>query len=591
MKRKLRIAIITLVVLLVGTGVFLWKMNDLSKKISEKEQAALKEERDLLEEQNGKAIDEVNEVNIIPLYMDGNDKNVVTTQFNNVAEVYSADKSAQVEKNLTDIKKNKTFTFDETLWAYNPYGTNRNSMYVYFTTSGNCYCKYTISVKDEKIPDFTRTAITNTSGNITKEHEYQIMGLVAGQTNYITMSLYNSDDKLSDTHTFSVTIPASQTQSSNILTTINGRSKTTISNGLYVVFQNGSKMAGSKKNASKNVSILLYDNSGVLRAEIPTNGYCGRNMEQVYDTLVYASSQTTVSQVNALGQVTKTFSLNGYRQEGEFTYDGYGNLYLIAAEDKKKTTPKSKILELELDSGKVTEVLDMDTLLKSVYKNAVKKAKKSNVDWVGLNSIQVVGTNKLLLSSKNLSSIIKVSNVGSLLPKINYIIADKNIYKSYKSLSKKVLTKSSGEEGEEESVQETPAVNSILEKKVTPEPFESQYGQEAIQYKEKSAEGQYELTLFNSNSGTGAKSNGESYYYRYLIDETTNTYQLKEKMAVDQTKSNGNILEQDNTFVYCISDRNVFAEMDQNGKLIKQFAATQNPYRVYKNDFKNFWFY
>lgn len=589
MKGKLKIAIITLVVLLAGTGAFLWKMNDISKKLTQKEQANLKEERDLLEEQNGKAIDQIKEVNIIPLYMDGNDKNVVTTQFNSIAEIYSTDKSAQVEKNLTDIKKNRSFTFDEPLWAYNPYGTNRNSMYVYFTTSGNCYCRYTISVKDENIPDFTRTAMTQTSGNVTKEHEYQIIGLVAGQTNYITMNLYNSDDELSDTNTFSVTIPASQTQSSNILTTTKGRSKTTISNGLYVVFQDGSKVAGAKKKATKNYAILLYDNSGILRAELPTNGYCGRNMEQVYDTLVYASSQTTISQINALGQVTKTFSLDGYKQDGEFTYDGYGNVYVIASENKKKVTPKSKVVEVELESGTVTEVLDMDTLLSSVYKKAVKQAKKSNVDWIGLNSIQVVGTNKLMLSSKNLSSIIKVSNVGSLLPNINYIIADKNIYKSYKSLSKKVLTKSSEEE--EETAQETPAVNNILEKKVTPEPFESQYGQEAIVFQEKSAEGQFELTMLNSNSGNGANTNGESYYYRYLIDETTNTYQLQEKIPVDQTKNDGNILSLDSSYVYCCSDENIFVEMDQTGKLIKQFAATQRPYRVYKRDFKNFWFY
>ena len=81
----------------------------------------------------------------------------------------------------------------------------------------------------------------------------------------------------------------------------------------------------------------------------------------------------------------------------------------------------------------------MNTLLKQVYKKTAGK----RADWIDLNSIQVVGTNKLLLSSKKLSSIFKVSNVGSILPKINYIIADKKLYKSYKGFKqKKVLTKS-----------------------------------------------------------------------------------------------------------------------------------------------------
>lgn len=588
MKRKLRVAVVTLVILLAGTGAFLWKMNDLSQKIYEKEQAKLKEERDLVEEQSVKVIEKVRDVDVIPLYLSGDEKNVVTTQFNGVSEVYSVTKSAQVEENLTEIKKTRSFPTDDPLWAYNPYGTNRNSMYVYFTTGGNCYCRYTVSVKDDKIPDFTRTAVNKSSGNLTKEHEYQIIGLVAGHTNYITLKLYNADDKLSETRTFSVTLPASTTQNTNILTTIKGRSKTTISNGLYVVFQSEVKSTGNKNGAEN--AILLYDNSGVLRAEIPTNGYCGRKLEQVYDTIVYSSGKTTVAQVNALGQVMKNFSLNGYRQDGEFTYDGYGNLYLIAAVNRSKSTPKSKVLKLELETGTVKEVLDMDTLLKAVYKKAVKRAKKANVDWVGLNSLQVVGTNKLLLSCKNLSSIIKVSNVGSLLPDINYIIADKKIYKSYKSLSKKLLTKAT-EEGEEEAPQETPKVNNILKKKVTPDPFVSQYGQEAILYKDKSAEGQYELTMLNSNVGNGAKNNGESYYYRYLIDETTNTYLLKEKKSFDQTKKDGNIVRQDNSFVYCYSDNNMFIETDENGKLIKQFTATKRPYRVLKNDFKDFWFY
>ena len=97
MKGKIKVIIITMVVLLVGTGALLWKFNDMSKKIArqlrtqiqtkQEEQENLKEERDLLEEQNGKAIDEVKEVDIIPLYMSGDQKNVVTTAFSSIKEI------------------------------------------------------------------------------------------------------------------------------------------------------------------------------------------------------------------------------------------------------------------------------------------------------------------------------------------------------------------------------------------------------------------------------------------------------------------------------------------------------------------------
>lgn len=81
----------------------------------------------------------------------------------------------------------------------------------------------------------------------------------------------------------------------------------------------------------------------------------------------------------------------------------------------------------------------MDTLLKSVYARAKKKGNAKN--WISLDSIQCTGTNQLLLSSSKLSSVFKVSRVGSLLPSVDYIIADASQWKSYKGLKKKVLTK------------------------------------------------------------------------------------------------------------------------------------------------------
>ncbi len=583
MKKKLRVIIITLVVLLAGTGAFLWKMNRMSKEIEEKEQALLKEERDLQEEQKGKVLDQIKEVDIIPLHLSGSEKNVVTTDFSSVEEIYSVPKSASVEENLTAIKKNKAFSTEDALWAYNPYGTNRNSMYVYFETKGNCYVRYTISVRDASISDFTRTAYAKNSGKVTKEHEYQLIGLVPGQTNYIHLKLFNQDDELSETKTFSIDIPASAVGAASRLENKKGVSKKAISNGLFTLFEEGKKAGKTRQTA-----ILLYDNSGVLRGEIPTNHYIGRNMEQIYDTLTYAVSPNRLVQINSLGQVTKAIAINGYDQEGEFAYDGYGNVYAIATANQKGASPRSKVLQVELETGKVSQVLDMEDVLKSVYRKSVKQAKKKSVNWIDLNSIQVTGTNKLLLSSRKLSSIFHVSNVGSLLPKVNYIIADKKIYDGYKNLQKKVLTKASEEEEAEPTA--TPAVRNILRKPVVPDPFISQYGQEAIGYKKRSAEGQYDLTMFSNNAGTGAKGDGSSYYLSFRVDETTNTYQLKTKNKVEGNRKDGNYILNGNQYIYCRSDARSFKEADTTGRLIREDTTQTRPYRVCKKDFKNFWF-
>ena len=111
-------------------------------------------------------------------------------------------------------------------------------MYVYFNTDGNCYCKYTISVKDKKIPDFTRTLIADGSENVATEHEYQLIGLVKpGMKNYITLKLYNKQEKLSKQLVYSVDIPKSSTGMQIRLAAVNGRSKQEISNGLYTVLE------------------------------------------------------------------------------------------------------------------------------------------------------------------------------------------------------------------------------------------------------------------------------------------------------------------------------------------------------------------
>ncbi len=616
MKRKLKIVLMTSIIMLAAMGAFLWKMNDTSKKLQKENAKLINEEKDLVENQNGKAIDDVKDIDIIPLYISGSKKNVITTKFDSVSDIYNPDKSAAAEENLTDIKKRSSFTAIKPLWAYNPYGTNRSSMYLYFQTDGKCYCRYTISVKNDKIPDFTRTLANGASGNVSTEHEYQIIGLVPGQINFITLKLYNREDKLSQKVTYKIKMPKSGCKAQTILKSGPEYTRNRITNGLYMVFGDGSRVASSstkivtkkiKKNgrtitkrikktskkAAKRYAILMYDNSGVLRGEIPLDGYCGNNIEKIYDNIVYASADDKISEVNALGQVMKTFNMNGYKQSGEFAYDGFGNIYVIASERGKNKAPRSNVLKIELETSKASVALDMNDFLKTVYKAKVKETGKENTDWIGLNSIQVAGTNKLLLSSESLSSIFKISNVNSLLPKVDYIIADKKIWKKYKSLKKKVLKKALPQSDDATATPEpTPEVKSILGGSKKQELFKSQYGQNYIRKTKSSslADGQYYLTMLNNNSGKGASPDGKSYYYRYLVDETTKTYMMSYRKAFSQTKKDGNVSKKGDIYLYCDADSRSFQESDDDGKLIRKFKINKKIKRVYKNDWKNFWF-
>ncbi|MBO5483931.1 MAG: aryl-sulfate sulfotransferase [Lachnospiraceae bacterium] len=610
MKKRLLTILITSLVMIGLLGGFLWKMSSVSRKIAKDKKELLQQELDL--DQTDKAWKDVNELDIVPLYLSGTDKNVVTKDYSSLKEIYNTDKSAAAEELLTDIKKKGDFTTKKPLWAYNPYGTNNNSLYLYFKSEGKCYCRYTISVKQEDIPDFTRTLSNGASGNVSEEHEYQIIGLVPGQTNYIILKLYNSKDELSRTMVYKVDMPKSQTGAQLILDSETGRSKVNMENGLYTVFQapvtnketvtrtvtkKGKKRGKTvKKKIKKKVTVtkkksavLLYDNSGVLRGEIPVIHPAGNHAEIIYDHLVYAYDTNCVAQVNSLGQVVGVIDApNSYVLE-EFAYDGYGSLYAIAS-SKNNQTPSDRVIKITLDSGEVTDALRMEEAIPSVYEKENKKHK----NWIGLDSIQVVGTNQLLLSSSKLSSVFKISNVNSLMPKLDYIIADKDLWKGYRKLKKKVLAKSLPE-NVTAAPEATPLVDSILDTKPkTPDVFESQYGQNALVIDKPSSleEGQYYLYLLNNNAGKGAvKGNKNSYYYKYLVDETAGTYILAEKERLDKNVSGGNVTPFEESYLYCISDKNRFLECDTQGKLIKFFQVKQKLYRVYKDDWKGFWFY
>lgn len=615
MKKKLITVLVTSLLMIAAMGAFLWKMNSMSNELEEKDAQIINEEKDLVSMQDTKAVDSISASDVIPLYLSGDRRNVVTIAYPSEKNIYNVESSLKAEETLTDVKgRVGSYEPETALWAYNPYGTNNCSMYVYFNTSGKCYCRCTISVKDDKIPDFTRTLQSQAADGLTKEHEYQVTGLVPGKTNFIIMNFYNSNNELFNTVTYSIDMPESSIGSETIIKSGNEHGKSKISNGLYLVFSDGKKdkvkttrivtrrvrrngrtvTRRVKKNTYKNVknyAILLYDNSGVLRGEIPLDGYCGRNMQMLYNGIAYACADNKIALVNPLGQVTKVYKMKGYKQDGEFAYDGFGNFYVIATSNRKGSVKRSCIVKLELESGKSSTALDMNTLLASVYKKEARDGGKVAPNWIDINSVQVTGVNQLLVSSQALSSIIKVNNVNSLMPKVDYIISHKSIWNGFKGFKRKVLEKAQ-EENAALATPETEGIVSILDEPEKSELFASQAGQNAILYEKPASlgEGQYYLSMLNNNSGVKALNNNRSYYYRYLVDEAAGTYMRIDAIPFDKTTDEGNIVKLDDVFIYCNASHNKFMEADSTGKLIKEFTVDRDLYRVYKYDWKGFWF-
>ncbi len=591
MKKKLLTILITSLVMIAGMGAFLWKMNSVNRRLEKKQAALLQEEMDT--DTKDKALEDVDKLELQTLYLSGDKKNVVTREYGSVDAVYNKANSSAAEEMLTDIKKKRDYSEKDPLWAYNPYGTNPESLYMYFKSKGRFYCRYTVSVDDEKIPDFTRTLDNGAEGNVAREHEYQIIGLVPGKTNYLIFKLYNKKDELANTLYYKVDMPKSYSGAQTILSMEKGRSKKSLQNGLYTVF---SKTVSQKKNA-----ILLYDNSGVLRAELPAKGI-GYNAEQIYDTLVYAVDDNTLARVNALGQVVDCLEIPLHHIYGEFAYDGAGAVYVLA-QPVQRSRSLGSVVKVEVNSGDVSDALNLSDIpsLVKLVKRADKNGKLKGRNHMALDSIQVTGTNQILLGSSKYSTIMKISNVNSLMPKLDYMMTDQKLWnisgkgKAKKHLRKKLLTKALAE-GQAEPTQATPLVNSILDsgKTSTPELFRSQYGQNALVVEKSNnlAEGQYYVSMLNNNAGRGASGQkNNSYYYKYLVDETAGTYALLEKERLPRNEKGGNVTPYEESFLYCRSGDHVFEEIDKEGRQIRSFRVKGALYRVYKNDWKGFWFY
>lgn len=590
MKKKLLTILITSLVMIAGMGAFLWKMNSVNRQQEKKKAALLQEEMDT--DTKDKALEDVDKLELQTLYLSGDKKNVVTREYGSVDAIYNKAKSAAAEDMLTDIKKKRDYSEEDPLWAYNPYGTNPESLYMYFKSKGRFYCRYTVSVDDDKIPDFTRTLDNGASGNVAMEHEYQIIGLVPDKTNYLIFRLYNKKDELANTLYYKVDMPKSYSGAQTILKLEEGRSKTPLQNGLYTVFA----WTGTKKQA-----VLLYDNSGVLRGEFPTKEI-GYNMEQIYDTLVYEVDDNTLACVNELGQVVDCLEIPLHHIYGEFAYDGAGAVYVLA-QPVQRSQSLGSVVKVEVNSGDVSDALDLSDIpsLVKLVKRADKSGKLKGRNYMAPDSVQVTGINQLLLGSSKYSTIMKVSNVNSLMPKLDYMMTDQKLWnisgkgKAMKRLRKKLLTKALAD-GQAEPTQATPIVDSILDsgKTTTPELFRSQYGQNALVVEKSSnlAEGQYYVGMLNNNAGRGTSGQkNNSYYYKYLVDESAGTYALLEKERLTWNEKGGNVTPYDESFLYCRSGDHIFEETGKDGRQIRSFHVKGALYRVYKNDWKGFWFY
>ena len=491
-----------------------------------------------------------------------------------IQTIYTEAYQEQVEERLELTKETNQYTEDAMLIEPNPFGTNTLSLYVYFQTEEPVAVSYEVSVKDEEIPDFAATPYGEES--LGTDHEFQVIGIVPDTKNTITFTLTNAEGE-QETREYQYRAGSLVGEEEvKLEQTVAAEDTKKISEGLYVILGNDSE---------EQDFMYYYDNAGIIRGEIPILGYRSHRLLFAEDRMYYSISETKIAAVNRLGKVEKILDTGIYKLHHDYVFDGDGNL-LVLATDTESDSIEDQLIRINISTGEVSSVLDLGDLFAD-YKASCSENEEGELDWMHINTLQWLGEDTVILSSRETSSILKITDIFEE-PKVEYMIGDLSFWagSGYETL---LLTK---EESEGE--------------------FVNTGGQHTVTYSvdDKLSEGEYYLYMFNNNLGvsesrddydwsqrTGiqrsVKAEGNSYFYKYLVNEKNGTYTLTQSFAVPYSAYVSSAQEYKGNLVIDSGMQGIFGEYDENGTLLQQFQmklADLYIYRVYKYDFQGFYF-
>lgn len=467
-----------------------------------------------------------------------------------------------------------TWSATQPLAILNPYGTGSNGLYLYFETDMATQISYSIHVPGSDIPDFTATASDISGEEYTKIHEFQMIGLVPGETNEVTLTITGRWGNTRQIVSFTVEMPQTFSGYSTRLEVTEGSSSQPLSEGLFAMMRvNGYLGYG-----------FFFDNDGVLRYEMVTEGYGLDRILSYGSEIITCVSSSKIARINGLGQVTAIYELEGYDLHHDIGFGAEGEI-LALAEVPGCETVEDRLLSIDLDSGEVTGLINFSSLLSDYYQLTRAVGPNDDFfwqvgerDWIHLNSlVYIEEQDSLILSFRETSSIIKVSGLHTE-PTVDWIIGDEAIWQGT-AYQEKCLD----QEGD----------------------FVLQYGQHCVEYyADGETEGVYYLSLYNNNywslnsrdlelqvdDSVGVElydtENKTSQVYIYRIDENNRSYSLENSFDVPYSSivSNGSLCENSENWTVNSGMAMVFGEYDEEGALIRQYKykCTMQNYRIFK---------
>ena len=490
--------------------------------------------------------------------------------------VYDVEVQADIKAQLDARKDGQTLAAP--IAAYNPFGTNTQSLYLYFLTDQAASVSYTVGVaadafEDVAIDDFAHEV---DGGASSTEHEFQVIGLIPGVVNAVVVTA-SYDDGTEESCVLAVDMCAVLGDEELQLDVTDGTSDTSLAEGLYAILGNDTTDASF---------MYYYDNQGILRGEVPVIGY--RSHRMLFDdanTMYYSISHSCMAALNTFGQIVGVYDLGVYNLHHDYVWADETTMLILATDTSRDDSDEDLLVSLDIDTGEVVELVDMGELMPDfkqqcfAYHEANYEPEEGEEDdvpaWMHMNSLQYLADeDAALMSSRETSTIFKISGATSGSPAIEYLLASELFWADS-------------------------AYGDLVFAQVGD--FTVHGGQHCLTYVADDAlePGQYYLQFFNNNLGVSASVTNDfdyegagigaeeySYYYEYLVDENAGTFELVDSLQVPYSGYVSSVQWIDGNLIIDSGSLGYFTEYDSDYEEIRSFSMGVDKfiYRVFKYD-------
>lgn len=505
-----------------------------------------------------------------------------------IVATYDVEKQAAIKEDLDAEYAAGGYSEDAPFVAQDPFGTDTLSCYVRFATTDLVTVSYQVAGRKKtsatpKVAAFSRTP--RCGDTPATEHEFKVIGLIPNRKNTVTLTC-TAQDGTSRTSTFTVKTSALKGEEEERLAVAAGESNTPLADGLFAILGNDS---------SKLDFMYLYDNSGQIRGEVPIIGYRSHRLLFPGDgSMIMSVSTTKMAQINAIGQVVNVWSTGAYELHHDYAFDDDDNLLVLASHagseadlDVDRAADKDKgervnvedlIIKIDITTGDVSLVVDLGDVFPKL-KASAKVASDGDLDWIHINTIQWLGNGTVLLSSRETSTVIKLTDIYGT-PTVDWLMGSPDFWAGSGFEDK--LLQAQGD-------------------------FSLNAGQHSVTYlpsADTATTGRYQVLLYDNNFGAAESypkfdwgqlgaavvtdySHGTHSFGRiFTVDETARIYELEDQIAVPFSGyvSSAQRVGDSNSMLVASGQAKTFTEYDRYGLPIATYEmeAEKYIYRVYK---------